>query len=32
MQQLLTKLGFVRCGIIYVDDGTPRVAYQRVNG
>lgn len=28
MQHLLTKYGFVRCGIIHVADGTPRLAYQ----
>lgn len=28
MQHLLEKNGFVRCGIIYVTDGTPRIAYQ----
>lgn len=28
MQHLLEKNGFVRCGIIYVEDGTPRIAYQ----
>ena len=30
MQQLLEKNGFMRCGIIYVHNGTPRIAYQRV--
>ncbi|MDR0961224.1 MAG: GNAT family N-acetyltransferase [Mediterranea sp.] len=30
MQHLLLKCGFTRCGIIYVADGTPRVAYQKV--
>ena len=29
MQHLLEKHGFVRCGIIYVSNGTPRIAYQR---
>lgn len=29
MRQLLDKLGFVYCGVIFVDDGTPRLAYQR---
>lgn len=29
MQHLLEKNGFVRCGIIYVANGTPRIAYQR---
>lgn len=28
MQHLIEKNGFVRCGIIYVEDGTPRIAYQ----
>lgn len=30
MQHLLEKNGFVRCGRIYTDDGTARIAYQRV--
>lgn len=29
MQHLLEKHGFVKCGIIYVEDGSPRIAYQR---
>ena len=29
MQNLLTKLGFVRCGIINVEDGSERIAFQR---
>lgn len=29
MQNLLEKEGFMRCGIIYVDDGTERIAYQK---
>ena len=29
MQHLLEKNGFERCGIIYVANGTPRIAYQR---
>ena len=28
MQHLLEKNGFKRCGIIYVANGTPRIAYQ----
>ena len=28
MQRLLEKHGFRRCGIIHVEDGTPRLAYQ----
>lgn len=28
MQHVVEKLGFKRCGIIYIDDGTPRIAYQ----
>ena len=32
MQNLLTKLGFIRCGIIYVtEDDNPRYAYEKVN-
>lgn len=27
MQKALGKLGFCRCGIIYIEDGTPRIAY-----
>ncbi len=30
MQRLLAECGFARCGIIYVDDGTPRIAYERL--
>lgn len=30
MQHVAEKLGFVKCGIIYIDDGTPRIAYQLV--
>lgn len=30
MQHLLEKNGFVRCGIIHVADGSPRIAYQRL--
>lgn len=29
MQHLLEKNGFRKCGIIYVDDGSPRLAYQK---
>ncbi len=28
MQHLLEKLGFQKCGIIYVADGSPRIAYE----
>ena len=28
MQHLAEKYGFQRCGIIYVRDGSPRIAYQ----
>ena len=28
MQHLAEKYGFHRCGIIYVEDGTPRIAYE----
>lgn len=27
MQRVLTAAGFVRCGTIYTEDGTPRLAY-----
>ncbi|MSL30079.1 GNAT family N-acetyltransferase, partial [Escherichia coli] len=30
MQHILTKYGFQRCGIIYVKNGTERIAYQRI--
>ncbi len=30
MQHVLSKLGFSRCGIIYLEDGNPRIAYQRL--
>ncbi len=31
MQHLLEKNGFLRCGIIYLKDGSPRIAYQTAN-
>lgn len=31
MQALAERCGFVRCGTIYVANGTPRIAYQRTN-
>ncbi len=30
MQHLLESEGFTRCGIIHVEDGTPRIAYQKL--
>ena len=30
MQHILAKHGFQRCGIIYVKNGTERIAYQRI--
>lgn len=30
MQHLIEKNGFARCGIIHVEDGSPRIAYQYV--
>lgn len=30
MQRCLGKLGFTRCGTIYLEDGDPRIAYQKV--
>lgn len=29
MRTILAKNGFTECGIIYVDDGTPRIAFQK---
>lgn len=29
MQHLISKNGFQRCGIIYVEDGSPRIAYEK---
>lgn len=28
MQKLVSAAGFTRCGIIYVEDGSPRIAYE----
>ena len=28
MQHVVEKIGFTKCGIIYIEDGTPRIAYQ----
>jgi RimJ/RimL family protein N-acetyltransferase len=30
MQRVLEKHGFQRCGIIYLEDGDPRIAYEKV--
>lgn len=30
MQHVLEKNGFQRCGIVYVEDGSPRIAYELV--
>lgn len=30
MQHVLDKLGFKKCGTIYLENGEPRIAYQRV--
>lgn len=30
MQHLIEKHGFEKCGIIYIADGSPRIAYQKV--
>lgn len=30
MQHVLEKNGFVKCGRIYTDDGTARIAYQKI--
>ena len=29
MQKILEKAGFTKCGIIFTDNGSPRIAYQR---
>jgi RimJ/RimL family protein N-acetyltransferase len=29
MQHLLAKSGYEKCGIIFVEDGSPRIAYQK---
>ncbi len=29
MKSALTSAGFSRCGVIYIDDGTPRTAFQK---
>lgn len=31
MQKALTKYGFQKCGIIFVEDGSPRIAFDKVN-
>lgn len=31
MQHIVEKSGFEKCGIIYVDDGSPRIAYHSLN-
>lgn len=31
MRHILQKNGFARCGKIYVEDGSPRIAYQKAN-
>jgi len=31
MQRAVAKLGFCRSGVIYVEDGTPRIAYDRLS-
>ncbi len=30
MLHLISKRGFQRCGIIFVEDGTPRIAFQKI--
>ena len=32
MQNLLKKLGFIRCGIIYLPNGDPRIAFEYIPG
>ena len=31
MQHLIERSGFTRCGIVYMEDGSPRIAYQLSN-
>lgn len=31
MQKLLKKNGFIYCGIIYIEDGTERLAYEKIS-
>ncbi len=31
MQHTLIKNGFTRCGVIYIEDGTPRIAFEKVH-
>lgn len=31
MQRAILKCGFQKCGIIYVSDGSPRIAYEKEN-
>lgn len=31
MQHMLEKNGFTRCGIIYIEDGSERIAYQKAS-
>lgn len=30
MQHVILKNGFVKCGTIYVEDGSPRIAYEKI--
>ena len=32
MQNMLKKLGYSYCGIIYLENGDPRLAYQKCGG
>ena len=31
MQKLLARNEFIRCGTVYVSNGTPRIAYQKIS-
>lgn len=31
MHHLIEKSGFIKCGIIYVVDGSPRIAYEKID-
>lgn len=30
MQRVIAQNGFTRCGIIYIEDGSPRIAYEKL--
>ena len=32
MRHCIEKYGFIYCGVIYLPDGSPRLAYQKITG